>query len=123
TPHVSPPNQQHHKQGGTHKKNNTALTTLTCLSINCKGLNNPAKRHHLMRWANRSKADILLLQETHFTQAKQFPLLSRHYRINHFASSPQDMQKSHNHPEIVLSLYPTNDSRPTRPIPYGNRQN
>lgn len=40
--------------------------TITCLSINARGLNHPAKRFSLWKEANKQKADILCVQETHF---------------------------------------------------------
>ncbi|CAH2276824.1 Hypothetical predicted protein [Pelobates cultripes] len=43
--------------------------SLKCISINCKGLNNPLKRHQTMRWANRTQAQIILLRNTPFPRS------------------------------------------------------
>lgn len=40
--------------------------TITCLSINARGLSHPAKHFSLWKEAHKQKADILCVQETHF---------------------------------------------------------
>ncbi|XP_063297700.1 adhesion G protein-coupled receptor F5-like [Pelobates fuscus] len=57
------------------------------------GLNNPKKRHALLRWAHSQKADILLVQETHFTPHKHFPLQNKHYNRSFHANSPEAKTK------------------------------
>ena len=36
-------------------------------SLNCKGLQQSEKRKRLIEWSNQQKCDLLLMQETHFT--------------------------------------------------------
>lgn len=55
------------------------MDALNIISLNAKGLNTPEKRRMLLHDMRRARADIVLLQETHFRE-NSLPLLkNRHY--------------------------------------------
>lgn len=54
------------------------METVTIVSLNAKGLNTPEKQKMLLKDMRRLKADIVLLQETHFTGDK-LPILKNRY--------------------------------------------
>ncbi|CAH2291387.1 Hypothetical predicted protein [Pelobates cultripes] len=66
---------------------------LRCMSINAKGLNSPTKRHSILRWAHKQNIDILLIQETHFTTRRAFPLTNRYHKKSYMAPSPHSKTK------------------------------
>ena len=44
------------------------MSNLNIFSYNCRGLNKSIKRHDIFNLFQTKKADILCLQETHFTR-------------------------------------------------------
>lgn len=57
-------------------------------SLNVKGLNSNAKRSLALREFKRSKADIILIQETHFAKTGTMTFAWRHYPHIYQASGP-----------------------------------
>lgn len=54
--------------------------------LNARGLNSPQKRSTLVREANSQKADVLLVQETHFAIAKTPKFTLKNYNQIFLAS-------------------------------------
>lgn len=54
------------------------MDTLNVISLNAKGLNTPEKRRMLLQDMRRLKADVILLQETHFKN-NTIPILKNKY--------------------------------------------
>lgn len=54
------------------------MDVLNIISLNAKGLNTPEKRRMLLHDRRRMRADIVLLQETHFRE-NSLPLLKNRY--------------------------------------------
>lgn len=59
------------------------------VSINARGLNFPQKRPALLKEANSQKADILLVQETHFAADKTPNFTLKNYNQIFLASGPK----------------------------------
>lgn len=65
---------------------------LKILSINVKGLNNPAKRSALWQTAKQSRCDIICTQETHFIDSASPPCHHKDF-LHIFLASNQVKKK------------------------------
>ena len=55
------------------------MPVIKCVSYNVKGLNNPAKRHKILKELKKYRTDIAFLQETHLTIESNIRLYSQEY--------------------------------------------
>ena len=51
---------------------------IKCLSINCHGLRDPAKRLRILAWLKEQRCDVVFLQETHLV-ADHKPSIQREW--------------------------------------------
>uniref|UniRef100_A0A8C5PKM6 Reverse transcriptase domain-containing protein n=3 Tax=Leptobrachium leishanense TaxID=445787 RepID=A0A8C5PKM6_9ANUR len=65
----------------------TVPRTLKVLSINAKGLNIPEKRHAALREFTSLHADVVLVQETHFSHARPPSFKNHKYPIGYFSNA------------------------------------
>ncbi|CAH2292097.1 Hypothetical predicted protein [Pelobates cultripes] len=61
---------------------------LKIMTQNCRGLNVPERRTHLLRELRKKHVSIALLQETHFKEGTQSRLRNRYYPSNYFCNHP-----------------------------------
>ncbi|CAH2311399.1 Hypothetical predicted protein [Pelobates cultripes] len=61
---------------------------LKIITQNCRGLNIPERRTHLLREMKKKHVSIALLQETHFKEGTHPRLRNRHYPNNCFCNHP-----------------------------------
>ncbi|CAH2306504.1 Hypothetical predicted protein [Pelobates cultripes] len=63
-------------------------TPLRVLSLNCRGLNVPERRSHLLRDLRKAQISVAMLQETHFLEGSAPKLRNQHYPHNSFNNHP-----------------------------------
>ncbi|CAH2327101.1 Hypothetical predicted protein [Pelobates cultripes] len=63
-------------------------TPLKIITQNCRGLNIPERRTHLLRELKKKRVAVTMLQETHFQEGKSPKLQNRHYPNNYFCNHP-----------------------------------
>ncbi|CAH2276183.1 endonuclease [Pelobates cultripes] len=61
---------------------------LKVITQNCRGLNIPERRTHLLRELKKKHVAIAMLQETHFKEGSTPRLRDRHYPDNYFCNHP-----------------------------------
>ncbi|CAH2250641.1 Hypothetical predicted protein, partial [Pelobates cultripes] len=61
---------------------------LKVITQNCRGLNIPERRTHLLRELRKKHVAIAMLQETHFKEGSTPRLRNRHYPDNYFCNHP-----------------------------------
>ncbi|CAH2222351.1 Hypothetical predicted protein [Pelobates cultripes] len=61
---------------------------LSVLTLNCRGLNIPERRTHLLRELRKRHASVAMLQETHFRFGAAPTLRNKFYPTNHFCNHP-----------------------------------
>ncbi|CAH2272729.1 Hypothetical predicted protein [Pelobates cultripes] len=62
--------------------------TLSILTLNCRGLNIPEQRTHLLRELKKNRISVALLQETHFRKDAAPKLHNKSYPTNYFCDHP-----------------------------------
>ncbi|CAH2296427.1 Hypothetical predicted protein [Pelobates cultripes] len=67
---------------------------LTVLTLNCRGLNIPERRTHMLLEMRKRHISIALLQETHFRKDAAPKLQNKYYPINHFCDHPTTRRAS-----------------------------
>ncbi|CAH2306102.1 Hypothetical predicted protein [Pelobates cultripes] len=61
---------------------------LAVMALNCRGLNIPERRTHLLRELRKKRISIAMLQETHFLEGSAPKLRNRQYPNNFFSNHP-----------------------------------
>lgn len=64
------------------------VSSLNIISYNVRGLNAPIKRANIINELKYLKADVVLLQETHFSQGSNTGIFSRDYLTWYYGDSP-----------------------------------
>ncbi|CAH2319792.1 Hypothetical predicted protein, partial [Pelobates cultripes] len=59
---------------------------LRVLTLNCRGLNVPERRTHLLRDLRKTQISVAMLQETHFLEGFSPKLRNRYYPNNFFSN-------------------------------------
>lgn len=70
---------------GTRMEN---VNSIKIISYNVRGLNSPGKRNIILRELEKSKAEIIFLQETHITQNSNAKIYSRNIPTWYQGDSP-----------------------------------
>ncbi|CAH2274531.1 Hypothetical predicted protein [Pelobates cultripes] len=61
---------------------------LAVMALNCRGLNVPERRTHLLRELRKKRISIAMLQETHFLEGSAPKLRNRQYPNTFFSNHP-----------------------------------
>ncbi|CAH2301919.1 Hypothetical predicted protein, partial [Pelobates cultripes] len=59
------------------------------MTLNCRGLNIPERRSHLLRVLRRKHISIAMLQETHFKEGAAPKLRSTYHPISYLNNHPE----------------------------------